>query len=195
MKRAAFARWTGLPCGVRACSHERAQIVGPGRPLPHLRVVRVAADHPVRSAPHGGPDDCPYRPTDGWAPAHHTAGTALCVGYRNGRRTRRIEQFRLCGEQAELLYAWAIAMGAGLDAQLIGSSVKVGRAARTGHPWQAVLYGVLVVALSYVAFIAAQVFATQQAYGITMSEALGRLGMDGTTWLVQRSILSVVLVG
>src|SRR5260221_4101258 len=101
---------------------------------------------------------------------------------------------RLLTTQPELLYAWAIAMGAGLDAQLIGSSVKVGRAARTGHPWQAVLYGVLVVALSYVAFIAAQVFATQQAYGITMSEALGRLGMDGTTWLVQRSILSVVLV-
>src|SRR5260221_8795961 len=108
--------------------------------------------------------------------------------------TDLLTEGRLLTTQPELLYAWAIAMGAGLDAQLIGSSVKVGRAARTGHPWQAVLYGVLVVALSYVAFIAAQVFATQQAYGITMSEALGRLGMDGTTWLVQRSILSVVLV-
>src|SRR5258707_8852022 len=79
---------------------------------------------------------------------------------------------RLLTTQPELLYAWAIAMGAGLDAQLICSSVKGGRAARTGHPWQAVLYSMLVVALSYVAFIAAQDFATQQAYGITTSDAL-----------------------
>src|SRR5260221_13929519 len=101
---------------------------------------------------------------------------------------------RLLTTQPELLYSWAIAMGAGLDAQLIGSSVKVGRAARTGHPWQAVLYSVLVVALSYVAFIAAHVFATQQSYGITTSDALARLGMDGTTWLIQRTILSAGLV-
>jgi hypothetical protein len=101
---------------------------------------------------------------------------------------------KLLATQPELLYGWAIAMGAGLDAQLIGASVKLGRAVRTGAVWAAIGYTVLVLALAYVGFVAAQVFATQQADGITTAQALARLGMDGTTWLVQRSVLSVALV-
>jgi hypothetical protein len=45
-----------------------------------------------------------------------------------------------------------------------------------------------------VAWISAQVFSTQQADGISTSQALAELGMSHTAWLVQRSILSVVLV-
>jgi len=96
--------------------------------------------------------------------------------------------------QPELVYAWAIAMGVGVDAQLIGASAKLGQAALNGRPWQVVGYTALVLPLAYVAFVAAQVFATQQAEGITTSAALAQLGMDPTAWLIQRSALSVALV-
>src|SRR5260370_6605943 len=101
---------------------------------------------------------------------------------------------RLLATQPELLFAWAIAMALGLDAQLVGTAAKLGRAVRTQHYWTAFFCTILVAALSYVAFLAAQVFATQEAHGWTTSQALAALGMDGTTWLVERSILSVVLV-
>jgi hypothetical protein len=48
--------------------------------------------------------------------------------------------------------------------------------------------------LAYVAWISAQVFATQKADGVSTTKALAMLGMSHTAWLVQRSILSVVLV-
>jgi hypothetical protein len=56
--------------------------------------------------------------------------------------------------------------------------------------------GLLVLgsALAYVAWISAQVFATQNADGISTTQALAELGMSHTAWLVQRSVLSVVLV-
>jgi hypothetical protein len=101
---------------------------------------------------------------------------------------------KLLTTQPGLLYGWAVAMAVGLDGQLIGSSVKLSRAAQTGHPWRAAGYAVLVLALAYVAFVAAQVFATQQAEGITTSAALAQLGMDSTTWIIQRSVLAVALV-
>jgi hypothetical protein len=100
----------------------------------------------------------------------------------------------LLTSQPELLYAWAIAMALGLDAQLVGTSAKLGRALRSQRYWTAAGCTVLVLALSYVAFLAAQVFATQEAHGWTTAQALSALGMDGTTWLIQRSALSVVLV-
>jgi hypothetical protein len=53
---------------------------------------------------------------------------------------------------------------------------------------------VLVVALGYVGYIAAQVFATQEAEGITTAQALANLGLDSNSWILQRSALSVVLV-
>jgi hypothetical protein len=101
---------------------------------------------------------------------------------------------KLLATQPELLFAWAIAMALGLDAQLVGAAVKLGRALRTARYWAAFAYLVLVAALSYVAFLAAQVFATQEAHGWTTAQALSALGMDGTTWLIQRSALSVALV-
>jgi hypothetical protein len=48
--------------------------------------------------------------------------------------------------------------------------------------------------LAYIAYVAAWVFATQQAYHLTIAAALARLGMDSTTWLWQRSAVSVLLV-
>lgn len=101
---------------------------------------------------------------------------------------------KLLATQPELLYGWAIAMGAGLDAQLIGASVKLGRAIRAGRVLVAAGYLLLVCGLAYVAFVAAQVFATQQADGLTTAAALSQLGMDKTSWLIQRSALSVFLV-
>jgi len=93
-----------------------------------------------------------------------------------------------------LLYTWAVTQAIGVDAQLVGSAFMVRRSLHAGRPWAAVGYGVLVLALGGVAYIAAQVFATQQADGISTTQALQRLGMDGTTWIVQRSALSVLLV-
>ena len=96
--------------------------------------------------------------------------------------------------QPSLLYAWAISQAAGVDAQLGGSAAKLARHAHEGHPWRALGYGVLIVPLAYVAFLASNVFATQEASGIGTAEALARLGMDGTTWILQRSALAVLLV-
>jgi hypothetical protein len=93
-----------------------------------------------------------------------------------------------------LLYTWAVTQAIGVDAQLVGSAFMVRRSLHAGKPWAAAGYGVLVLALAVVAYIAAQVFATQQADGITTAQALQQLGMDGTTWIVQRSALSVLLV-
>src|SRR5260221_673827 len=101
---------------------------------------------------------------------------------------------KLLATRPELLFAWAIAMALGLDAQLVGTAAKLGRAVRMKRYGVAAGCTILVAALAYVAFIAAQVFATQEAHGWTTSQALAALGMDGTTWLVERSILSVVLV-
>jgi hypothetical protein len=50
------------------------------------------------------------------------------------------------------------------------------------------------VPLAYVGFLASNVFATQQSQGLTTAEALARLGMDSTSWIVQRSALAVALV-
>lgn len=101
---------------------------------------------------------------------------------------------RLLTTQPELLYAWAVSQAAGLDAQLVGSAAKLARAARARRVWAAVGYAALIVALGYVAYLASDIFAVQQADGISTAAALARLGLDGSTWIVQRSALSVALV-
>ncbi len=93
-----------------------------------------------------------------------------------------------------LLFAWAISMAVGVDAQLIGSFARARHALRQQHYWTVAGYLVLGAALAYVAWVAAQVFATEQAQHITSVQALAQLGMDRTTWLFQRSGLSVFLV-
>jgi hypothetical protein len=93
-----------------------------------------------------------------------------------------------------LLMAWAISQAVGIDVQLVGSSFQLAHSLRSRRFLAAVGYGLLVIALGYVGFIAAQIFSVQQADGVTTAQALGALGLDSTTWIVQRSGLSVVLV-
>ncbi|MBF6588904.1 MAG: hypothetical protein IVW57_00050 [Ktedonobacterales bacterium] len=101
---------------------------------------------------------------------------------------------QLLASAPALLYAWAISQALGVDGQLIGAAVKIGRAFRGHHPWHGVAYIPLIAALGYVAYLASNVFATQQALGISTQDALARLGMDSTSWIVARSLLAVVLV-
>lgn len=101
---------------------------------------------------------------------------------------------RLLASQPALLFAWAVSQALGVDGQLVGASVKVGRAMRARRPWLAAAYLPLIGALGYVAYLASNVFATQQALGLTTQQALARLGMDDTTWIVARSLLAVSLV-
>jgi hypothetical protein len=92
-----------------------------------------------------------------------------------------------------LVYAWAISQTVGVDGQLVGAwyrvSVAVGRR-RIGIASAYILLGLI---LAYVAYVAALVFATQQAYHLTTGQALARLGMDATSWLWQRSAPSSCL--
>jgi hypothetical protein len=93
-----------------------------------------------------------------------------------------------------LLFAWAISQAVGVDAQLVGSSFLLAHSLRARRYLAAIGYGLLVVALGYIGYIAAQVFATQESEGVTTVQALARLGLDSTSWILQRSALSVVLV-
>src|SRR5579859_1220877 len=101
---------------------------------------------------------------------------------------------KLLASQPALLYAWAISQSIGVDAQLVGSAAKAHGAIRARQPWVVLGYVVLVGVLAYVAYIASLVFATQEADGITTAAALARLGMDSTSWIIQRSGLAVLLV-
>jgi hypothetical protein len=101
---------------------------------------------------------------------------------------------KLLATTPALLFAWAVSQTVGLDAQLVGSAAKLGAAIRRRAGWSILGYALLVCALGYVAFQASNVFATQQAEGITTAAALARLGMDSATWIIERSALAVVLV-
>jgi hypothetical protein len=101
---------------------------------------------------------------------------------------------QLLVQQPWLLYAWAVAQAVGCDALLLGSSYNVGHSLRSRRYVAAVGYGVLVGALAYVGYVAALVFATSESSGVSTADALRSLGLDGTTWIVQRSALSVGLV-
>src|SRR5260370_30028858 len=100
----------------------------------------------------------------------------------------------LLATQPGLLYMWATSQAVGVDAQLVGSAALLAVAFHQRRYWTAAGYVALLVPLAYVAFIASDVFATQEADGITTAEALTRLGMDSTSWIVQRSALAVALV-
>ena len=93
-----------------------------------------------------------------------------------------------------LLWVWAASQAVGLDAQFIGSAAKLARAIRRRAIWPAIGYIILCAALGYVGFLASNVFATQEANGISTAVALARLGMDSTSWILQRSLLAVALV-
>jgi hypothetical protein len=93
-----------------------------------------------------------------------------------------------------LVYAWAISQTVGVDGQLVGAWYRVSVAVGRRRIGVAIAYVLLGVILAYVAYLAALVFATQQAYHLTTGQALARLGMDATSWLWERSAVSVLLV-
>ncbi|PWT76123.1 MAG: hypothetical protein C5B60_04430, partial [Chloroflexi bacterium] len=93
-----------------------------------------------------------------------------------------------------LLYAWAISQTVGVDGQLVGAWYRVSVAIARRRWGAALAFVTLGVLLAYVAYVAALVFATQQTYGLTTAQSLARLGMNSTSWLWQRSGVSVLLV-
>jgi hypothetical protein len=93
-----------------------------------------------------------------------------------------------------LLYAWAISQTVGVDGQLVGAWYRVSVAVARRRWGAAFAFVALGALLAYVAYIAALVFATQQTYGLTTAHSLARLGMNSTSWLWQRSGVSVLLV-
>lgn len=93
-----------------------------------------------------------------------------------------------------LVYAWAISQTVGVDGQLVGAWYRVSVAVGRRQLGVALAYLLLGLILAYIAYVAALVFATQQAYHLTTGQALARLGMDATSWLWQRSAVSVLLV-
>jgi hypothetical protein len=82
---------------------------------------------------------------------------------------------KLLADSPTLLFAWAISQAVGLDAQLVDSAAKLGAALRRRAGWAIVGYALLVAPLGYVAFQASNVFAMQQAQGLTTAPALARL--------------------
>lgn len=125
--------------------------------------------------------------------AAHVSGPALTIGLGIAL-VDLLTDGKLLATVPALLFGWAIAQAIGVDGQLVGASAKAGRAWRAGRYWVVAGYLLLVLALGYVAMIASLVFASQQAYGISTSAALSRLGMDATAWLWQRCALAVFLV-
>jgi hypothetical protein len=93
-----------------------------------------------------------------------------------------------------LLYAWAISQTVGVDGQLVGAWYRMSVAIARRRWRAAFAFASLGALLAYVAYIAALVFATQQTYGLSTAAALARLGMNSTSWLWQRSAVSVLLV-
>jgi MFS family permease len=93
-----------------------------------------------------------------------------------------------------LLYVWAIAQTVGVDGQMVVTWARVGRAFRR-RAWGTVFgFSILGLLLAYVGFVAALVFAYQQAYHLTTARALAKLGFDTVSWLWQRTAVSVGLV-
>src|SRR5258706_406551 len=93
-----------------------------------------------------------------------------------------------------LLYAWALSQTVGVDGQLVGAWYRVSVAVSRRRWGVAAAFAILGLLLAYVGYVAALVFATQQAYRLTTAQALAHLGMDSTAWLWQRSAVSVLLV-
>jgi hypothetical protein len=101
---------------------------------------------------------------------------------------------QLLASQPALLYVWAFSQALGVDSQLVASFDRA-RVALRERRYGAFIGSVLLgMVLCYVAWIAAQTFAIQQADHLTTTQVLASIGLDRTTWLVQRSALSVALV-
>jgi hypothetical protein len=94
----------------------------------------------------------------------------------------------------ELLFAWGICQAVGIDAQLIATWDRCRMALRSGAWAHVIALAVLGVALGYVGFLSAEAFGFQQAFGLSESDALARLGIDAASWQLQRALLAVFLV-
>jgi len=88
----------------------------------------------------------------------------------------------------ELLFAWAVSMAVGIDSQLVATWDRVRMSARRAHWWAVAGYVILGCALGYVGFLSAE------AFGLSESDALARLGIDAESWQLQRAVLAVFLV-
>lgn len=100
----------------------------------------------------------------------------------------------LLASEPWLLYVWAVSQALGVDSQLVASFDRARIAVRERRYWAFIGSIALGLVLCYVAWIAAQTFSIQQANHLTTTQALASIGLDHTSWLVQRSALSVVLV-
>ena len=100
----------------------------------------------------------------------------------------------LLASQPLLLYVWAFSQALGVDSQLVASFDRARIALRERRYWSFIGSVLLGVVLCYVAWIAAETFSVQQADHLTTTQALASIGLDHTSWLVQRSALSVALV-
>src|SRR5258708_15685293 len=74
-----------------------------------------------------------------------------------------------------LVYAWAISQTVGVDGQLAGAWYRVSVAVSRRRVGVALAFVLLGLLLAYVAYVAALVFATQQAYHLSTAQALARL--------------------
>lgn len=121
------------------------------------------------------------------------SGPMLTVGLGIGL-VSLLSDGKLLVDAPWLLYAWAVAQAVGVDGQIVGVWYRVSVAV-SQRRWGIMLaFGLLGLVLGYVGYIAALVFAQQEAYGISTAEALSRLGLDSTSWLWQRAAISVFLV-
>lgn len=93
-----------------------------------------------------------------------------------------------------LVYGWAVSQAIGVDGQLIGASFNIKHMARQRRWFAMSGYVLLVIALAYVAIIAALAFAYHESQGTAIPQTLQALGIGAGSWTLQRSILSVVLV-
>jgi hypothetical protein len=121
------------------------------------------------------------------------SGPMLTVGLGIGL-VSLLSDGKLLVDAPWLLYAWAVAQAVGVDGQIVGVWYRVSVAV-SQRRWGVMLaFGLLGLVLGYVGYIAALVFAQQEAYGISTAEALSQLGLDSTSWLWQRAAISVFLV-
>lgn len=101
---------------------------------------------------------------------------------------------RITASAPDLLNIWAICIAVGVDAQLVGTWARVARTAREHRHWLMTFYILLGLALAYVSWISAQIFAVEQSMGLSIQQALAMLHMDAVGWITQRNVLVVGLV-
>ena len=93
-----------------------------------------------------------------------------------------------------MLLSWGILTAVGCESQLVGTFDKLRQSVIHRRWWAMLGWLVLGLTLAYVTFVSVEVFAYQQSQGLNEAQALAELGISATSWLWQRSLLSVGLV-